>query len=175
MKKIFILPLYVALLAISADGVAEDRYFGDWSWDYIDGGALALTASDTGKGLGQFCDFGDGMCIYKVMFPVTCEYGGSYPILVSTDGAAFTMNMTCLKSNDDGGVYGLTPFDDIDRIIREGNRIGLVMAMEGGAFSVVRFSLRGSNAAMDDMIKNFVVARRARGVPERRVSGDQVL
>lgn len=167
--------LGAALLIVASVGLAEQRNFGDWSWDYTDGGTIAITLSDSGKGLGQFCGFGDGNCLYKVMFPVSCEYGGTYPVLISTDNAAYTMNMKCLTSDEDGGIYGITPFDDIDQVIREGNRIGFVMAMEHGSFSVVRFSLRGSNAAMDNMLENFLVARKARNVRGRRVTGDQIL
>ncbi|WP_295797090.1 hypothetical protein [uncultured Microbulbifer sp.] len=175
MNKSLLLLWGAFLLSVSSVGFAVEREFGDWSWDYADGGTIAMTFSDTGKGLAQVCNFGDGNCLYKVMFPVTCELGGTYPVLVSTDSAAYSMNMQCLSSDEEGGIYGITPFDDIDQIIREGNRIGIVMAMEHGSFSVVRFSLQGSNAAMDDMLENFLVARKARSARERRVSGDQFL
>ncbi|WP_193166258.1 hypothetical protein [Microbulbifer hainanensis] len=176
MKTINYLLLTLGLTLASGLSLAADGY-GSWKWAYFDdnSGTFALTASDSGKALTQVCYFNTGECIYSVNFPASCETGSSYSALVNSDTAAFTIDMVCHNSTSLGGFYNLADFDRIDQIVRKSNKVGFAMAMEGGAFSVVRFSLSGSSATLDEMRKNFLVASKAKDAISRQVKGDQVL
>lgn len=48
-------------------------------------------------------------------------------------------------------VYGVKAFDDVDRIIRNATRMGIVIPLQGDEFKVSRFGLAGSTYAIDLM------------------------
>ena len=140
----------------------EEFTSGDWAWS-IDGPEMyyAATENSAGQALIQVCDSEDGTCFYAVGFDTTCDEGDSYPALVNADTGAATIELLCGGKFDDGSNMMLVEdFAQIDGIVRKSKRIGFALPMQGDEFKAVRFSLKGSVAAIDAMRK---VA--ARGAP----------
>ena len=134
-------------------GWTQGFEIGDWVWNAEDPEVYwAATTNDAGQMLAQFCDPEDGVCFYAVGFDTNCEEDASYPALVNSDIAAQSIELRCGSEVDDGGhLMHPVDFDQIDKLVRQANRIGFALPMEGDEFKAVRFSLRGSNEALDAM------------------------
>lgn len=153
MKKLLIVS--ACCLLLGARAWADDFTVGDWIWNVDDSSShYAATANSAGQILAQFCYPEQGSCVYTVGFDTECTEGKSYPALVNTDQSAASITLTCGKSLKDGGNLMLVEdFDQIDTILRKASRVGIALPMQGDEFKAVRFSLKGSVAALDAMRK----------------------
>lgn len=140
----------------------EEFRSGDWTWSIDDPTAFyAGTENSAGQMLAQFCDTTEGSCVYVVGFDTTCDEGDPYPALVNSDAGTASIEFLCGGELDNGSnVMLVKGFDQMDSFIRKAKRIGFALPMQGDEFKAVRFSLKGSVAAIDAMRK---VA--ARGAP----------
>jgi hypothetical protein len=156
----------LACALFSAVALAEDVRSGDWTWSIDDPDIFyAGTENAAGNALMQFCYTDEGSCVYAVGFDMQCEEGSSYPALVNTDVSAASIDLLCGSELDDGSNFMFVKdFDQIDGLIRKAGQIGFALPMKGDEFKAVRFSLKGSVAAIDAM----------RTIAERgaRVNGD---
>jgi hypothetical protein len=151
MKMARIVGVVCALATTS--GLAAERRSGDWTWN-TEAADLQWAGTENGAGqeLGQFCYPQDGHCIYAVSFDTTCKDGDSYPAIVNSDAGAATLNLRCGPRLDNGAnLMVVEDFEQIDRIVRSGSRIGFALPMESDAFKAVRFSLHGADTALDRM------------------------
>lgn len=133
---------------------SRDIPVGDWTWNIDDPELLtAATLNKTGQALAQFCVPTTGSCLYLITLGINCEKGEPYAALVNSDLGTATMDLLCHEEVEKGGEHTLvfTDFDQIDKIIRGAQRVGFAIAMEEGEFKAVRFSLDGSNKAIDLM------------------------
>ena len=155
--------VFLACVPVFWGAVASGEEFtsGDWTWSVDDPEIYyAGTQNSAGHMLAQFCEPADGSCFFAVGFETTCDEGDSYPALVNTDNGAYSIEFLCGGEIKDGSNLMLVQdFDQIDDIVRKSKRIGFALPMQGDEFKAVRFSLKGSVAAMDAMRK--VAARGA--------------
>jgi len=145
----------VLVCALTSGARAGDFTSGDWVWN-VDGpeAFYAATENSAGQGLMQFCDINEGSCLYAVGFDTTCDEGATHPALVNTEETAASITLHCGKKLKDGtNLMFFEDFDQIDKIIRNATRIGFALPMQGDEFKAVRFSLKGSNEALDAMRK----------------------
>ena len=151
----------VALLLWGSVAWGEEFTSGDWTWSIEDPEMFyAATENSAGQALMQLCDTEDGTCFYAVGFDTTCDEGDSYPALVNADTGASSIQLLCGgKFRDGTNMMLVEDFDQIDGIVRKAKRIGFALPMQGDEFKAVRFSLKGSVAAIDAMRK--VAARGA--------------
>lgn len=140
--------LVFVLLAVSAGAQAAERQSKDWAWGVGDAGSIyAATTNSAGNFLGQYCYPSSGGCYYVIKLNTRCEAGADYPALINAASGAVHASLRC---TDKGGMV-FKDFDQIDSIVRTAPRIGVVVPMEDGAFTVSRFSLAGSTNAIDRM------------------------
>lgn len=135
----------------SIDAHSEDarRDFGDWSVIVADdGGSMyAATSNDSEEVLGEFCSFESGSCSWRLGMDTACEKGDEYPLLANSSSGAQHLMVTCLNPLKSGGhVYGFA-WKDIESVIKDAKWMGMAFPMDGDAFRVVRFSLKGMDEA----------------------------
>ncbi len=143
----------------------EEFTSGDWTWSIDDPEMFyAATENSAGQVLMQLCDTEDANCFYAVGFNTNCDEGDSYPALVNSDAGTASIELYCGSDSDDGtNLMLVKDFDQMDEFVRKASRIGFALPMKGDEFKAVRFSLKGSVAAIDAMRK---IA--ARGAPANK-------
>ncbi|WP_303761181.1 hypothetical protein [Alcanivorax jadensis] len=149
MFRIVIL-LLLSTFASLAYAVDIQQRFGAWTVIRANDGIdlIATTANESGSFIGFRCFAKSQECAHVLFADIECTDGGSNPILINSDYSALSMNAFCSKN---GANYELllTPYDDIHRILQKGNDVGFAIPMASGQFKVVRFSLNGSEKAME--------------------------
>lgn len=150
---------------------AGDRISGDWTWNVDDPDLfVAATTNSAGHLLGQFCRPESADCMYVVGFDIYCDPGDTYPVLVNSDAGAAQLEFLCSGKVGDQNVLVAADFDAIDTLVRQANRIGFALPMQGDDFKAVRFGLIGSNEALDAMLERVIQA--ADYVPSSRKKKD---
>ncbi|MBE7927631.1 hypothetical protein [Pseudomonas saudiphocaensis] len=149
MTKIYTILIAMLFPAIAnAVDIAKD--FGAWvvikSNDNLD--LIAVTVNDSGNFIGFRCYSSSKNCIHVLSANTNCTDGAKYPILINSDYSSMSMDAVCGKNGNGHELY-LTKYDDIHDLLQKGNNIGFAIPMESGQFKVVRFSLSGSEKAMD--------------------------
>lgn len=146
--------LFLLALSLSAQSSAQQaRTFQDWlSVPARDGSGdrIAITSIDgNSKYLAVRCFVDSGLCASVVNAGTQCEVGGSYPILVNSSLGALSLTGLCTISD---GRYelALSPYSDLREMLDSSGMIGFAVPLASGLFSAVRFSLRGSTAAVRD-------------------------
>lgn len=167
------------LLLIAPAAWGYERTFNDWVAGIADSDThAALTESDSGAAFGQVCVPSLDQCIWIVNFDSSCKSGDRYHALINSDHGAESVELICDRRLDGGSYrYFLDDFDAIDNLVRNSSRFGIAIPLEGDEFLVLRFSMRGANAAVDFMRgKAGDLAKRRGGsrAPQRN-RGDQRL
>lgn len=149
--------IVMAALLLSSNLAAEQRQFGDWFVVRADNGDMvAATQQDNfSKALVYRCFQALSKCAHVVIADIECEDANTYPVLVNSEHSALSMNTLC-SVNEGRSELILTEFDLIHEIIRKSDVIGIAVPMTSGHFKVVRFSLDGSNRALDYTEGNLV-------------------
>src|SRR5262249_25424516 len=104
--------------------------------------------NDSGHTLGMACRAEAGGCFWTLMLSVECKKDQNYPILASSGDGAVSLEAKCGGKLDADYLYFFTDFDQIEKVIRAGNRVGFVVPMEDNEFGSLRFSLRGAADAL---------------------------
>lgn len=145
--------LLVTLVMLVAPSVSAQLYTsGDWYWSDQDPDFyFAATKNSSNHVLGQYCYFKSASCVYLVGLGVDCEIGDEYAALVNSDAGSAHISLACTHQYENRYILGIYPFEDIDKVVRKANDIGIVIPLEGDEFKVGRFSLRGSVNALDRM------------------------
>jgi hypothetical protein len=154
--------LLALLLSAPAAHAAEQR-IGDWLVETTGTTVLyAYVRNDDGDLFGQFCSLTEKTCTWLIGLTTACENDAVYVVLANADSGSAHLRLTCRGRMESGRYrYALTPFDDVDSLIRESPRIGFAIALEDGFFRVSRFNLLRAKAALTTM----------RDAVERRVGG----
>jgi hypothetical protein len=144
----------VVLLSAASLNVASAQSFGNWMFDVADDKSYlyAATSNDSGNILGEYCYPEQGSCVWILGLKTSCEKDHTYPVLANTDMGASHLQITCrgLLSNN-LYQYVFTTFDDIDRLVKVGSKIGIAIPLEEDQFRVIRFALVGATAAIKNM------------------------
>ena len=144
--------LGLAIFSIVQPAQAGEIKSKDWTWNIDDTDSVyAATMNSADHMLAQFCYPETGKCLYAVAFGTNCEEGSKYPALVNADEGAYYIELVCGDKMDGQHLMFVSDFDQIDKIVRSSERIGIVMPMQGDEFKAVRFSLRGATEALDSM------------------------
>lgn len=149
------LVLVASLLAASV-GISDDVFaqrIGDWYTDMTLDTPISFTLNDSENMLGQLCDPSDGNCIYFLGMQTRCKTDSRYPVLINSDSGAWSMEVFCRGPSKDGTIYryALGDFKAFDSIVRNSERLGIAVPLEGDQFRVFRFSLRGAVSSIDSM------------------------
>jgi hypothetical protein len=143
--------LWILLCAFPSASAADLR-FGDWVAHVTGNEREAFTNNESGSALGVLCSVESQHCLAYLRANTTCSEGNKQVALVNTDSGAFPIDMLCSKIRGQSGpefVNLLGSYDDMRDVILKHNSIGIALPMTGGQFKVVRFSLIGSNQAIE--------------------------
>ena len=145
----------IVSMLLSSTSNAQTRTFADWSMgrQTAETGWYAATENDSGNVLGKYCFSDIASCMYLIGMKTSCTSGSKYPVLVNATTGSETLEVYC---NGPLGTLGLyqyvfTDFDRINRIVLEAERVGFAVPLRNDRFNVVRFSLVGSNQAIEAM------------------------
>lgn len=105
----------------------------------------AYTANDSNSSLGLFC--GGSNCVFYLNPNLNCQPNTKNAVLMngSTISAAIGMQCTLVGKHY---FQILDAFDQVLNAVKAGGNIGFAVALQGGAFSVYRFSLNGALTAL---------------------------
>lgn len=154
MKHWFTLASALLFFTAASPAPTRDIPSGDWHWNIDDAEAVyAATTNAADNLLAQFCYPESGSCIYAVTFGLRCTKGNQYPALVNTDAGSMSIELTCGDDTGEEHLMFASDFDQMDKLVRSGQRIGIVIPLEGDEFKAVRFSLDGAERALNLMRK----------------------
>lgn len=147
--RVFSILLLVAPTVIFAQSKVIAT-FGDWKVIRSSDGQdlIAGTANQAGDFIGFRCFSSTKQCVHAIGTDIVCDDGDEYPVLVNSDYSALSMDAVCSKNGNKHELL-LTKYDDIHSILLKGNNIGFAIPMNSGQFKAVRFSLNGSDKAMN--------------------------
>ncbi|MBU3637940.1 hypothetical protein [Polynucleobacter sp. es-MAR-4] len=105
----------------------------------------AYTVNDSNSSLGLFC--GGSTCVFYLNPNLNCQPNTKNAVLMNGSTVSAALGMQCTLV---GKHYFqiLDPFDQVMNAVKAGGNIGFAVALQGGAFSVYRFSLNGSLPAI---------------------------
>ena len=143
---------FLVLFFTSSSVGAEPIQSKDWVWSMDNNEFFyAGTTNNSQHFFGQFCYFETEDCIYLLSVKVTCETEAEMPALVNSDKGAIHVSLICGHMYEGYNVLYMTPFDDVDLIVRQSSYLRIAIPMESDQFKVSRFSLIGSTSAVDNM------------------------
>jgi hypothetical protein len=150
----------IAIFA-TACAFAESKIYGDWVLHTTDEGdaVVAMTGSDSGTTFGLVCRKDADGCYWSISSGNTCEDNSTSVYLINTDVGSASIETICQVANSGNNYVMLTPFDTITDVVRKSKSIGIAIPLDSGKFRVLRFSLTGSNQAMDAAYKVHEILR----------------
>lgn len=156
--------------------MAEVQISKDWVWD-LSGAeyVYAATINEDGRILGQYCYFSDSSCIYLVSLGITCKAGSEYPSILNSTAGVVDVKLICGHEYQGENVFIIKPFDDVDNLVKQADNVGFAVAMEEGTFKVVRFSLSGSNHAIEMMRLGAEMLNERRSTNKEKVLSEEYL
>lgn len=166
MQRVFLsLILILSLsLSLSSPGLADDRLeHGDWSSQFMEGMGEATTHENGMSTFGVLC--GNGSCRYYFANSIDCQPGGNYPLMITTDSGALSVEGVCEPvgtANGDIMVYWFNESDAMSRAFRDSPVVGFAFPLTSGKFKISTFSMNGYNAAVERMVEGI----RSRPQPE---------
>lgn len=119
----------------------------------------AYTVNDSNSSLGLFC--GGSTCVFYLNPNLNCQPNTKNAVLMngSTVSAAIGMQCTLVGKHY---FQILDAFDQVLNAVKAGGNIGFAVALQGGAFSVYRFSLNGALPALQRALDEAAKKRQAR-------------
>ncbi len=149
--------LLAAAAVLAFSGVARGQPYGAWVTGEIPGvGHYAATGTEGGNMLGQYCFDEAGRCAYLLGVHQACEPGKSYPVFATSDTGSQLFKLYCSGRLGEGRYqYLFASFDEIHLTVLSASWIGFSFPPLGDEFTVVRFSLVGSNEAIARMLAEF--------------------
>ena len=169
MSKLAILVL--TALCLPNLGQAESK-FGHWVTGVVsdNSGVYAATVNDSGAILGEYCYFSSKSCTWTLAVDSTCDKDQSYPVLANTDKGAAYFDIVCIGRQENGLFsFGFKNWQDLERLLKSGARIGIATPMQSDQFKVFRFMLDGLTQSTKSMETPFFAAvaspKSRQGVP----------
>lgn len=152
-----LLTSFFVLLALFFQELAfanEKLVFQNWIVQSGPETTEAYTVNDSGSSLGLFC--GGSTCVFYLNPNLNCQPNTKNTVLMNGSTVSAAIGMQCTLV---GRHYFqiLDSFDQVLNAVKTGANIGFAVALQGGAFSVYRFTLNGAipalQRALDDAAK----------------------
>lgn len=151
MHRIFI--TMALLLSFCAVVQADDKVeHGDWSSQFMDGMGEATTHENGMSVFGMLC--GDGTCRYYFANSTECEQSATYPLMVTTNSGALSVDAVCEKVDSANGelmLYWFTETDMMNRAFNNTPVLGFAFPLTNGQFKISTFSMDGFTQAIERM------------------------
>ncbi len=152
MRRILIMMAVLCCLCINA--VADDKVeHGDWSSQFMDGMGEATTHENGMSVFGMLC--GDGTCRYYFANNTECDQGSTYPLMITTNSGALSIDAVCEKIDSANGelmLYWFNETDMMNRAFHDTPVVGFAFPMTNGQFKISTFSMSGFNQAIERMV-----------------------
>lgn len=153
-------PLLLLLVTLLSTILANESYAAatnqaqskDWVWSLspdADGMYYAGTENSVGNVLGLFCysnEPGDN-CFYATQLGSTCVHKHTHTAILNSEDGAAPVTLTCGTNNN----FSIAPFDTVSSAVRGKSVLSIAIPLDDGSFTVSRFSLKGSTAAITGM------------------------
>jgi hypothetical protein len=170
----------ISVLLVSASNAqTRTRTFVDWTMgtQTAEEGLFAATTNDSGNILGKYCFATLDGCMYLLAMKTSCEQGNKYPVLVNANTGSQTLEVYCngLLGRYNLYQYVFTEFDKIEDTVLRANRVGFAVPLQSDQFNVIRFSLMGSNEAIEAMTQAYGRGAARGGLGGRSSTRDQRL
>ena len=141
-------------LVLSGPAIADDRIeHGDWSSQFLEGMGEATTHENGLSTFGVLC--AKGSCRYYVANGIDCQSGGNYPLMITTDSGALSVQAVCepvSTANGDIMVYWFNESDSMNQAFRHSPAVGFAFPLTNGKFKFSTFSMNGYNDAIERMV-----------------------
>ena len=136
------------LAAMLLCGAVNAQTYQDWH--VVANDADTVTASTTNASGGRLmksCYVSTQNCMWGMSLGPSCNDGESYVVLVNAKSGVQSIGTICRGAKKTEQHMVFDDFAAMEKISSNDEMIGFAVAMEGGQFQVVRFSLLGSEAA----------------------------
>ena len=129
--------------------------YGDWTFRPSKDYAFSTTKNTSGSAFGVVCG---KSCSVFVNFMRTCTSKNDYPVMVNSSAGAFHLYLRC-HILEGRHLLSADISDQLLDAIESGGEIGFAVPLDGGQFSVSRFSLNGAMPAMRRAVEYAKAAR----------------
>ena len=139
----------VLLIGLSVAHANDKIAYQNWAVEIGPETTEAYTANESASTFGLFC--GGTTCVFYLKPNLNCAPNTKNSVLMNTGITSAALGMQCTHI---GQYYFqiLDPFDVVLNALKAGDSIGFAVALQGGAFSVTRFSLQGALPAIQKAI-----------------------
>ena len=139
----------VLLIGLSVAYANDKIAYQNWAVEIGPETTEAYTANESASTFGLFC--GGTTCVFYLKPNLNCAPNTKNSVLMNTGITSAALGMQCTQI---GQYYFqiLDPFDVVLNALKTGDSIGFAVALQGGAFSVARFSLHGALPAIQKAI-----------------------
>ena len=144
---------------------ANDKLaYQNWAVESGPDSTEAYTANESTSSFGLFC--GGTTCVFYLKQNIHCAPNTKNAVLLNTGLTSAAIGMQCTLV---GNYYFqiLDNFDVVFNAIKTGESIGFAVALQGGAFSVARFSLQGAIPAIQKTIDE-ATRKKLRSAPNQQ-------
>ena len=161
MIRVFLATLLVLLsLLLQGQALANEKIaYQNWVVEIGPETTEAYTANESNSSLGLFC--GGTTCVFYLNPNLNCQPNTKNAVLMNGSAVSAAIGMQCTLV---GKHYFqiLDPFDQVLNAVKAGGNIGFAVALQGGAFSVYRFSLNGALPALQRALDEAAKKRQVR-------------
>jgi hypothetical protein len=158
--KIAIIALAATILF--APMAHSDTTFGHWFTGATNNksGVYAATANDDGAVFGKYCYFSTKVCTWDIAVDMACEKSAFYPVLASSDKGATSLVLQCVGPMTGSNLYQyvFNNWEDVEKLIKTGSRLGIATPLQSDQFKVYRFLLDGMTQSTDSIETPFFAA-----------------
>lgn len=154
--------LFFPLLVLADDRVEH----GDWSSQFLEGMGEATTHENGLSTFGILC--AEGRCRYYFANGINCEPSVNYPLMITTEGGAVSVEAVCepvATANGDIMVYWFNESEAMNQAFQKTSVVGFAFPLSDGKFQVNKFSMTGFKEAVDRMVSGL---RDKRGLPNEK-------
>lgn len=154
--------ILIALCLFSLQAFAGEKVlYQNWAVEFGPQTVEAYTANESGSSMGLFC--GGNQCSFYLNPNLNCQPDTKYSVLLNSASVSAAIAMKCTQI---GNHYFqiLEPFEAVLNAVKSGDAIGFAVAVNSGAFVVMRFNLAGASDAVTRAIAE--AANRAKGAPQ---------
>ena len=155
----------VLLIGLSVAYANDKIAYQNWAVEIGPETTEAYTANESASTFGLFC--GGTTCVFYLKPNLNCVPNTKNSVLMNTGITSAALGMQCTQI---GQYYFqiLDPFDVVLNALKTGDSIGFAVALQGGAFSVTRFSLQGALPAIQKAIDE-AARRKMQPVPNQQM------
>lgn len=158
----------VLLPCLLGAAMADDRVeHGDWSSQFLDGMGEASTHENGLSAFGMLC--ANGACRYYFANGIDCQTGTNYPLMLTTNSGALSVDATCepmSTANGDLMLYWFGESERLNEAFEASAELGIAFPLTSGQFKLSKFSMNGYAAAIERMVNGLRAKREATEHPD---------